>query len=306
MRYLVTGGTGFIGTNLCLRLLSEGHEVVAVDDLSSSYERNLQVLENERFTFVRHDVVNPLPDLSSFDIIYNLACPASPERYQQDPVKTFRTSVWGAWNVLQYAGRTPVIHSSTSEIYGDPAVHPQKEDYRGNVSTTGPRACYDEGKRAAETLLTDYMRMHKTHVRIARIFNTYGPYMDPDDGRVVSNFIKQNISGKKITIYGSGKQTRSFCYVDDLVDGLRTLEQADDLPGPVNLGNPQERDLFSLLGEIEKITGIKSETEFLDLPVDDPRKRCPDISLAKKLGWIPRTSLPEGLAKTISYFKALL
>lgn len=310
MRYLVTGGAGFLGTNLCLRLLSGGHEVVAVDNLSTCFMRNVDVLSAQKgFTLVKHDIVEPLPDMGKFGFIYNLACPASPPRYQKDPLQTFRTSVWGVWNVLQYAKRTktPVFQASTSEIYGDPLESPQGEGYRGNVSPTGQRACYDEGKRAAETLVMDFRRRYGHPVKIARIFNTYGPYMDPADGRVVSNFITQALAGKPLTIYGNGKQTRSFCYVDDLIEGFVRLEGSPaSFTGPVNLGNDDECTLLALAGAVGTIAGKKLDVEFRALPEDDPVKRRPDLRLAKKaLGWKPETKLKEGLEKTMGYFRAL-
>jgi len=309
MRYLVTGGVGFLGTNLCLRLLEDGNEIVALDDLSTGFRRNVEMLsKNKRFKFIKHDIVKPLPDMGKFDFIYNLACPASPPRYQKDPVQTLRTSLWGVWNVLQYADATPVFHSSTSEVYGDPLEHPQKEAYWGNVNPIGIRSCYDEGKRAAETLLMDYHRTKGVPVKIVRIFNTYGPCMDPEDGRVVSNFITQTIQGNPLTIFGTGKQTRSFCYVDDLVDGFLKMEKAPkELMGPINLGNPKEFTLLELAALVEKLVGKEVEKVFVNLPVDDPKHRRPDISLARKaLGWEPKTELADGLEKTIDYFKKLL
>jgi UDP-glucuronate decarboxylase len=313
MRYLVTGGAGFLGTNLCLRLLGEGHEVVALDNLSTSFDGNVKLLSGKKgFKLVKHDIVEPLPDLGKFDFIYNLACPASPPRYQKDPVQTFRTSVWGVWNVLQYAkkDKTPVFQSSTSEVYGDPLEHPQKEAYRGNVNPIGPRACYDEGKRAAETLMMDFHRKTNHPVKIVRIFNTYGPHMDPQDGRVVSNFIIQALAGKPITMYGDGKQTRSFCFVDDLIDGFLRMEKTKaEFTGPVNLGNDKEFTLLELADIVEKLActnnnGKKPKRRFEPLPGDDPKQRRPDISLAKKeLGWGPKVGLEEGLEKTVGYFR---
>jgi len=308
MRYLVTGGVGFLGTNLCLRLLKEGHEVVVLDDLSTGFQRNLELLSKEkRFKFIKHDIVKPLQKIGKFDFIYNLACPASPPRYQKDPIQTLRTSVWGVWNALEYAkeDKTPVFHSSTSEVYGDPLQHPQPEGYWGNVNPIGIRACYDEGKRAAETLLMDYHRATGNPIKIVRIFNTYGPYMDPDDGRVVSNFIVQAIKGRPLTISGDGKQTRSFCYVDDLIEGFRKMEASPkDFIGPVNLGNPKEFTLLELADMIEGMVGKRIERRFVALPKDDPKQRRPDISLAKrKLAWEPRIALEDGLKKTMEYFK---
>jgi len=310
MRYLVTGGVGFLGTNLCLRLLTEGHSVVALDDLSTGYKKNLEELKKHKgFTFVKHDIVSPLPaSLGKFDYIYNLACPASPPRYQKDPIQTFRTSVWGVWNVLQYAlpTRTPIFHTSTSEVYGDPLVHPQKETYWGYVNPHGARSCYDEGKRAAETLIFDFHRAHNKYpIKVVRIFNTYGPYMDPEDGRVISNFITQALANKPLTIYGDGKQTRSFCYVDDMIDGFRAMERAPaGFIGPVNLGNPNEFTLLELADILKLIIGKKLKIKFARLPSDDPKQRKPDITFAKKrLGWKPKIGLKNGLKKSIPYFE---
>lgn len=306
MRYLVTGGAGFLGTNLCLRLLSENHEVVALDNLSTSFKRNVELLSAEKnFGLIEHDIVDPLPDMGSFDFIYNLACPASPPKYQKDPVHTFRTSVWGIWNVMRYAGKTPVFQASTSEIYGDPLEHPQKESYRGNVNITGPRSCYDEGKRAAESIMMDLHKKTGQPIKIARIFNTYGPYMDPKDGRVISNFMMQTLADKPITIYGDGKQTRSFCFVDDLIDGFRIIEKSENFTGPVNLGNPREFSLLELIEKIESVTGKKLEREFKELPEDDPLQRSPDITLVRSLGWEPRVSLVEGIKRSLDYFKSV-
>ena len=312
MRYLITGGVGFLGTNLCLRLLSEGHTVVALDDLSTGFKRNLDVLSSHKsFSFLKHDIVNPLPpSLGKFDYIYNLACPASPPRYQKDPIQTFRTCVWGLWNVLNYAlpTRTPVFHASTSEVYGDPFEHPQKETHWGHVNPIGARSCYDEGKRAAETLIFDFHRAHdKYPIKVVRIFNTYGPYMDPDDGRVISNFVIQALAGKPLTIYGNGKQTRSFCYVDDMIDGFRAMEKsAPKFIGPLNLGNPCEFTLLELVDTLEKVIGKKLTLKFLDLPSDDPKQRRPDITVANKnIGWAPKIKLEDGLKKTIKHFKEI-
>jgi len=310
MRYLVTGGAGFLGTNLCLNLLDEGHVVVAMDDLSTAYEKNLKLLsEKKNFSFVKHDIIEPLPESGRFDFIYNLACPASPPRYQKDPLKTLRTSLWGVWNVLNYAkqSKTPVLHSSTSEIYGDPLENPQKEGYRGNVNPIGKRACYDEGKRAAETLLFDFHRMSGHPVKVVRIFNTYGPHMDPEDGRVMSNFIIQSIKGKPLTVYGSGKQTRSFCYVDDMIQALRMIEKTDaSFTGPINLGNPDEISILELISIIEKKTGKKAKIEHLEIPEDDPEQRQPDISFAESaLGWKPKVTMESGIEKTIEYFRSI-
>ncbi len=311
MRYLVTGGAGFLGANLCLRLLGEGHEVVALDDLSTGFSQNVERLRaHANFRLVRHDIVQPLPMLGAFDFIYNMACPASPPRYQKDPVQTLRTSVWGVWNVLQYAKAegTPVLQTSTSEVYGDPQISPQAEDYWGHVNPVGARSCYDEGKRAAETLMMDFARREGHPVKLVRIFNTYGPYMDPDDGRVVSNFIVQALRGQPLTIYGDGKQTRSFCYVDDLIDGLRAMERSRAaFMGPVNLGNPDEFTLLQLADLVEEEAGHKLERRFEPLPGDDPKQRQPDITLAEKeLGWRPKVKLANGISRTVAYFRTLL
>jgi UDP-glucuronate decarboxylase len=308
MRYLVTGGLGFLGTNLCKRLLADGHEVVALDNMATAAKANAAALgKNKKFSFVRHDIVNPLPDIGKFDFIYNLACPASPPHYQRDPIQTFRTSVWGIWNVLEYAHPmgTAIFHSSTSEVYGDPLVHPQNEHYWGNVNPCGVRACYDEGKRAAEALLFDYNRKHGHPIKVVRIFNTYGPHMDPNDGRVVSNFAMQALRGEPLTVYGTGKQTRSFCFVDDMMDGFLKMEKSRaDFLGPLNLGNPKEFTLLELAGVLGKVMGKRLKLEFLNLPKDDPRQRRPDIALAKsELGWEPKVGLEEGLGKTVKYFR---
>ncbi len=311
MRYLVTGGAGFLGTNLCLRLLEGGHEVVALDDLSTAYPGNVRALSGRPgFRLVRHDIVSPLPDLGEFGFIYNLACPASPSKYQKNPVQTFRTSVWGVWNVLQYAfpSKTPVFQASTSEVYGDPLIHPQGEPYFGNVNPVGVRSCYDEGKRAAESLLMDANRAHGHPVKIARIFNTYGPHMDPKDGRVVSEFIIKALRDEPVTIHGNGRQTRSFCYVDDMIGGFIALEKSRaDFTGPVNLGNEEEHTLLELLGVLEAALGKEIGRRFTPAPEDDPKMRRPDISLAaKELGWRPKTGLDGGLRSTIAWFRGLL
>jgi UDP-glucuronate decarboxylase len=311
MRYLVTGAAGFLGANLCKRLLSEGHEVVGLDDMSTGFGRNVSMLkESDKFEFVRHDIVKPWPGMGKFGFVYNLACPASPPRYQKDPLQTFRTSVWGVWNAMEYVSptKTPLFHASTSEVYGDPAVHPQPESYWGNVNPVGVRSCYDEGKRGAETLLLDYWRKTKNPVKIVRIFNTYGPLMDPQDGRVVSNFLVQAISGKPLTVYGSGKQTRSFCYVDDLIGGFVRIEKSPaSFTGPVNLGNPDEFTLLELAEKISRVLGKKLTMSFLPLPKDDPKQRRPDISLARaKLGWEPKVKLEDGLVKTAKYFSQIV
>lgn len=300
-----------MGTNLCIRLLEGGNEVVVLDDLSTGFKKNLELLSGEEnFSFIKHDIVNELPELGKFDFVYNLACPASPPRYQKDPVQTLRTSLWGVWNVLQYAKKsgTPVFHSSTSEIYGDPHEHPQKEGYWGNVNPIGVRACYDEGKRAAEALLFDYHRSYKHPIKIARIFNTYGPHMDPKDGRVISNFIIQALRGQPLTIYGTGKQSRSFCFVDDMIDAFIQMEHSSaELTGPINLGNPKEFSLLQLADTLDRVLGKKLEREFKDPRGDDPEQRRPDISLARKtLGWEPHVSLESGLKKTVQYFKRCL
>ncbi len=308
-RILVTGGAGFLGSHLCEKLLGLGHEVVCADNYFSGTKNNIEhLLDNPFFEVLRHDVTFPL--YVEVDEIYNLACPASPVFYQHDPVQTTKTSVHGAINMLGLAKRTgaKIFQASTSEVYGNPDVHPQTEDYNGNVSVTGPRACYDEGKRCAETLFFDYHRQYGVNIRVARIFNTYGPRMNVNDGRVVSNFIAQALKGEPITIYGDGKQTRSFCYVDDLIEGFIRLMDADDSATyPVNLGNQGEFTMLELAEKVIKLTGSKSEIAYKDLPQDDPLQRRPDISLAKKtLGWEPAVELDEGLVKTIEYFKTIL
>jgi UDP-glucuronate decarboxylase len=308
-RILVTGGAGFLGTHLCRRLLDNGHEVLCVDNFSTGTRRNIDVLlGNTRFEVLRHNVTFPL--FVEVDEIYNLACPASPVHYQFDPVQTTKTSVSGAINMLGLAKRLKVriLQASTSEVYGDPAVHPQTEDYWGNVNPIGSRSCYDEGKRCAETLFFDYRRQHGLSIKVARIFNTYGPNMRPDDGRVVSNFICQALLGKDITIFGEGLQTRSFCYVTDLIDGLdRLMNSPEDIAGPINIGNPNEYTIRELADKILAITGSKSEIVARPLPEDDPRQRQPDIALAEKLlGWRPTVELEEGLRYTIAYFETLL
>jgi UDP-glucuronate decarboxylase len=309
MKYLVTGAAGFLGTNLCLNLLAEGNDVIGIDNLSTGFSPNLKKLEAQRgFKFLKHDVTEPLPTLADVEYVYNLACPASPPRYQKDPIQTFRTSIWGVWNAIQFAkvNGIPLFHTSTSEVYGDPLVHPQHEGYWGNVNSIGVRACYDEGKRGAEALLMDYHRMTKNPIKIVRIFNTYGPFMDPKDGRVISNFINQALAGQPITIYGSGKQTRSFCYVDDLIAGFRKMERSPvSFTGPVNLGNPKEFTLLELADVVDAAIGKKSKRLFQPLPADDPKQRSPDISLAKKeLGWEPKIALADGVKKTIAYFQS--
>jgi UDP-glucuronate decarboxylase len=308
-RVLVTGGAGFIGTHLCERLLSLGHDVLCVDNFYSGTRANvLHLLGNRNFELMRHDVTFPL--YVEVDRIYNLACPASPVHYQHDPVQTTKTSVHGAINMLGLAKRTGarILQASTSEVYGDPTVHPQSEDYWGNVNPIGPRACYDEGKRCAETLFFDYRRRHDLSVRVARIFNTYGPYMRQDDGRVVSNFVVQALKGDPITVYGDGSQTRSFCFVSDLVDGLMALmAHDDDKVGPVNLGNPAEITVGELADRVLAMTGSRSKLERRPIPVDDPHRRQPDIGRAKRtLGWSPGVPLEQGLVKTIEYFRGAL
>jgi UDP-glucuronate decarboxylase len=309
-RILVTGGAGFLGSHLCERLLNEGNDVLCVDNYFTGNKDNIAAcIGNPHFELLRHDVTFPL--YVEVDEIYNLACPASPVHYQHDPVQTTKTSVHGAINMLGLAKRVraKIFQASTSEVYGDPTVHPQVEGYRGSVNPIGPRACYDEGKRCAETLFFDYHRQHKLRIKVARIFNTYGPRMHPDDGRVVSNFIVQALKGEDITIYGDGMQTRAFCYVDDLLEGwIRLMNNtADDFTGPVNLGNPVEMPIKHLAEKILKLVNGKSKLIFKPLPVDDPMQRCPDISLARdKLKWEPKVQLDEGLGKTIAFFDALL
>ncbi len=308
-RILVTGGAGFLGSHLIDRLLARGDEVVCVDNLFTGTKRNVYHLHsNPRFEFIRHDVTFPL--YIEVDAIFNFACPASPIHYQRDPVQTTKTSVHGAINMLGLAKRLRcrILQASTSEVYGDPRQHPQQESYWGNVNPIGPRSCYDEGKRCAETLFFDYHRQLGLDIKVARIFNTYGPRMHPNDGRVVSNFIVQALQGAPITVYGKGRQTRSFCYVDDLVEGiLRLMDSEPGFTGPVNLGNPVEFTIAELAEKVIALTGSKSELVYQQLPVDDPMQRQPDISLARsKLDWSPKVDLEEGLRRTISYFKALL
>lgn len=308
-RILVTGGAGFLGSHLCERLLNEGNEVLCVDNLFTGRKSNIHhLLDNKNFEFMRHDVTFPL--FVEVDEIYNLACPASPVHYQFDPVQTTKTSVLGAINMLGLAKRLKIkiLQASTSEVYGDPEIHPQPESYKGSVSTTGIRACYDEGKRCAETLFFDYHRQHKVAIKVMRIFNTYGPRMHPNDGRVVSNFIVQALQGQDITIFGDGKQTRSFCYVDDNIEGMyRLMNSRDGFTGPVNIGNPGEFTMLELAEMVIEMTGSKSKLIFLPLPQDDPMQRKPVIELAKKeLDWEPKVDLKTGLAKTIHYFDQLL
>ncbi len=308
-RVLVTGGAGFLGSHLCERLIADGHDVLCVDNYFTGRKDNVaHLLPLPQFEALRHDVTFPL--YVEVDEIYNLACPASPIHYQFDPVQTTKTSVIGAINMLGLAKRTSarVLQASTSEVYGDPTVHPQPESYRGNVNPLGPRACYDEGKRCAETLFFDYHRQHGTGIKVVRIFNTYGPRMHPNDGRVVSNFIGQALRGEDITLYGDGMQTRAFCYVDDLVDGfVRMMGTEDSVTGPVNLGNPHEIPVRELAERIIRLTGSRSRLVHRPLPQDDPLQRCPDIGLASTLlGWQPRVALDDGLARTIAYFDKLL
>ncbi len=308
MRSLVTGGSGFLGSHLCERLLERGNQVLCVDNFYSSRHRNIEhLLSNRRFELMRHDVTFPL--YVEVDEIYNLACPASPVHYQRDPVQTTKTSIVGAINMLGLAKRTKskIFQASTSEVYGDPHVHPQTEDYWGNVNPIGPRSCYDEGKRAAETLFFDYKRQHNLDIRVVRIFNTYGPRMHPNDGRVVSNFIVSALTGEPLTIYGDGTQTRSFCYVDDLISGFLKMMDNPQATGPVNLGNPSEFTMNELASLVLQQTGSQSELIHLPLPADDPTQRRPDITIAKDLlGWEPSVELAEGLDRTIEYFRTVV
>lgn len=307
-RVLVTGGAGFLGSHLCDRLLKEGNDVICVDNLFTGSKDNIRhLLSNPYFEFIRHDVTEPLS--VEVDQIYNLACPASPVHYQHDPIKTAQTSVYGAMNMLGLAKRlnARILQSSTSEVYGDPEVHPQPESYRGNVNPIGIRSCYDEGKRMAETLFFDYHRQHNVDIRVIRIFNTYGPRMNPNDGRVVSNFIVQALKNQDITIFGDGMQTRSFCYVDDLIEGMYRMMNTDNFTGPVNIGNPGEFTMIELANKVIELTGSKSKLVYRPLPSDDPTQRKPVIDLAKeKLGWEPTIALDEGLKKTIEYFKTIV
>lgn len=308
-RILVSGGAGFLGSHLCDKLLAEGHEVLCVDNFFTGNRRNIHhLLDNKNFELLRHDVTHPL--YVEVDEIYNLACPASPIHYQFDPVQTTKTSVIGAMNMLGLAKRLKIriLQASTSEVYGDPEIHPQPESYRGNVNTLGPRACYDEGKRCAETLFFDYNRQHGVPIKVMRIFNTYGPRMHPNDGRVVSNFIVQALKGQDITIYGDGKQTRSFCYVDDNIDGMyKLMNSREGFTGPVNIGNPGEFTMLELAQQVIELTNSSSKLIFMPLPQDDPMQRKPVIDLAKQeLGWEPKIPLKEGLVKTIAYFDSIL
>jgi UDP-glucuronate decarboxylase len=308
-RILVTGGAGFLGSHLCERLLHEGHEVICVDNFYTGRKQNItHLLDNPYFEIIRHDVCFPL--YVEVDAIYNLACPASPVHYQADPVQTTKVSVHGAINMLGLAKRLniPILQASTSEVYGDPEMHPQPESYRGSVNTIGPRACYDEGKRCAETLFFDYRRQHDLAIKVMRIFNTYGPRMHPNDGRVVSNFIVQALRGEDITIYGDGSQTRSFCYVDDLIEGMvRLMNTPKEMSGPINIGNPDEFTIKELAQKVIDFTNSSSQLIYQPLPQDDPMQRKPDITLAKEaLQWAPRIMLDEGLQKSIAYFQSLL
>jgi UDP-glucuronate decarboxylase len=308
-RVMVTGGAGFLGSHLCEKLLEQGHDVLCVDNYFTGRKQNINhLLSHPYFEVMRHDVTFPL--YVEVDEIYNLACPASPIHYQHDPVQTTKTSVHGAINMLGLAKRVKakILQASTSEVYGDPHVHPQTEAYWGHVNCTGVRSCYDEGKRCAETLFFDYYRQHKLRIKVVRIFNTYGPRMHPNDGRVVSNFIMQAIKGEPLTVYGDGNQTRSFCYVDDLLEAFtRIMDTPDNFTGPVNCGNPNEVTMLELARKVIELTGSRSQIQFHTLPGDDPKQRKPDITLAQKtLGWEPRTDLTEGLKKTIRYFQSLL
>lgn len=307
-RVLVTGGAGFLGSHLCDRLIAEGNDVICADNLFTGSKNNIRhLLANPYFEFIRHDVTQPL--YVEVDQIYNLACPASPVQYQYNPIKTAKTSVYGAMNMLGLAKRVHarILQASTSEVYGDPEVHPQPESYRGCVNTIGIRSCYDEGKRMAETLFFDYHRRHNVDIRVIRIFNTYGPRMNASDGRVVSNFIVQALKGEDITIYGDGQQTRSFCYVDDLIEGMVRMMNCEDFTGPVNIGNPGEFTMLELARKVIELTGSKSKLVYMPLPSDDPMQRRPVIDLAKeKLGWEPTVALEQGLERTIAYFRSVL
>jgi UDP-glucuronate decarboxylase len=308
-RVLVTGGAGFLGSHLCERLVQQGHDVLCVDNYFTGRKDNIaHLFGNPRFEAMRHDVTFPL--YVEVDEIYNLACPASPVHYQYDPVQTTKTSVIGAINMLGLAKRVGarILQASTSEVYGDPTIHPQTEDYRGNVNPLGPRACYDEGKRCAETLFFDYRRQHNVAIKVVRIFNTYGPRMHPNDGRVVSNFIVQALQGQDITLYGDGSQTRAFCFVDDLIEGfVRLMATGSDVTGPINIGNPHEIPVRELAERIIRLTGSRSRIVHRPLPQDDPLQRCPDITLARSvLGWQPTVALDDGLDRTIAYFRQML
>lgn len=307
-RILVTGGAGFLGSHLCERLLQAGSEVICADNLYTGSKENIRhLLSNPNFEFIRHDVTQPF--YMEVDQIYNLACPASPPHYQRDPIQTAKTSVYGAMNLLGLAKRTKarILQASTSEVYGDPQIHPQPESYRGSVNPIGIRSCYDEGKRMAETLFFDYHRQNHVDIRVVRIFNTYGPRMDPNDGRVVSNFIVQALKGEDITVYGDGSQTRSFCYVDDLIEGIYRMMETENFQGPVNLGNPGEFTILELAGKVIQLTGSSSKIVYRPLPGDDPTQRKPVIRLAKeRLNWEPSVPLEEGLRRTIAYFRQMI
>ena len=305
---LVTGGAGFLGSHLCDRLIERGDEVICVDNFFTGSKENVRhLLGHPRFELIRHDIVHPL--YVEADRIFNLACPASPEAYQYNPIKTIKTSTVGMVNIMGLAKRcgARVLHASTSEVYGDPLVHPQTEDYWGHVNPIGPRSCYDEGKRIAESLMVNYHQEHGTEIRIIRIFNTYGPRMAPDDGRVVSNFIMQALMGEDLTVYGDGLQTRSFCYCDDLIAGMMKLMDQDEHTGPINIGNPVENTMLELAEAVIKVTGSRSKVIHMPLPKDDPKKRCPDITRARtQLGWEPKVALAEGLKSTMEWYKAKL
>ena len=309
-KILVTGGAGFLGSHLCDRLIEQGHEIICLDSLFTGSQKNIEgLLKHPNFTFIKHDVVDPI-DFEKLDEIYNLACPASPVHYQFNPIHTMKTSVMGGLNMLELARKTgaKVFQASTSEVYGDPSVHPQPEEYWGNVNTIGIRSCYDEGKRAAETLFFDYQRVHGVKIKVVRIFNTYGPRMAADDGRVVSNFIVQALRGQDLTVYGDGSQTRSFCYADDLVAGFMQLMNAgDEVVGPINMGNPGEFTMIELAEKVLRLTGSTSKLIHMPLPQDDPKQRRPDITKAKQLlGWEPTVALEQGLERTIDYFKKVV
>jgi UDP-glucuronate decarboxylase len=309
-KILVTGGAGFLGSHLCDRLIDQGHEVYSLDSLFTGNRKNIEgLIKNPKFKFIKHDVVDAI-NVNELDEIYNLACPASPVHYQHNPIHTMKTSVLGALNVLELARKTgaKVFQASTSEVYGDPSVHPQPEEYWGNVNTIGIRSCYDEGKRAAETLFFDYQRTHNLKIKVVRIFNTYGPRMAADDGRVVSNFIVQALRGENLTVYGDGSQTRSFCYSDDLVEGfIRLMNSDDSISGPINMGNPGEFTMIELAEKVLRLTGSKSKLIHMPLPQDDPKQRRPDITKAKQLlNWEPTIALEQGLERTIAYFKTVV
>lgn len=305
---LVTGGAGFLGSHLCDRLIERGHDVICLDNFFTGRKANIShLIGHPRFELVRHDIVNPV--FLEVDRIYNLACPASPEAYQYNPIKTIKTSTVGMVNVLGIAKRcrARILHASTSEVYGDPDVHPQREDYWGHVNPIGPRSCYDEGKRVAESLCINYQQAHDLEVRLIRIFNTYGPRMDPNDGRVISNFITQALRGEPLTVYGDGDQTRSFCYVDDLIEGMLRMMEQDQDTGPVNLGNPTENSMLELAEQVLAVTGSQSVIEHRELPKDDPRQRCPDITKARELlDWSPQVPLAQGLENAVAYYRQLM